>query len=71
MAVGFILLCLQRANREGSIIKQDGVRVAHRVTVQYLIRKSRDLEVLVLARAIRLHIEHRVLVYGRKTVVFD
>ena len=56
---------------EGPIIEQDVVRVGHRDTVQDLIRKGRDLEVLVLARAIRLHIEHRVLVYGRKTVVFD
>jgi len=56
---------------DGPIIEQDVVRVGHRDTVQDLIRKGRDLEVLVLARAIRLHIEHRVLVYGRKTVVFD
>ncbi|MEO8324835.1 MAG: formyltetrahydrofolate deformylase [Nitrospirota bacterium] len=56
---------------EGPIIEQDVVRVGHRDTVQDLIRKGRDLEVLVLARAIRLHVEHRVLVYGRKTVVFD
>lgn len=56
---------------EGPIIEQDVVRVGHRDTVQDLIRKGRDLEVMVLARAIRLHVEHRVLVYGRKTVVFD
>ncbi len=56
---------------EGPIIEQDVVRVGHRDTVQDLIRKGRDLEVHVLARAIRLHVEHRVLVYGRKTVVFD
>ena len=56
---------------EGPIIEQDVVRVGHRNTVQDLIRKGRDLEVLVLARAIRLHVEHRILVYGRKTVVFD
>jgi len=56
---------------EGPIIEQDVVRVGHRDTVQDLIRKGRDLEVMVFARAIRLHIEHRVLVYGRKTVVFD
>jgi formyltetrahydrofolate deformylase len=36
-----------------------------------LIRHGRDLEKLVLARAVRWHLEHRVLVYGRKTVVFD
>jgi formyltetrahydrofolate deformylase len=56
---------------EGPIIEQDVVRVGHRDTVQDLIRKGRDLEVMVLARAIRLHVEHRILVYGRKTVVFD
>lgn len=56
---------------EGPIIEQDVVRVGHRDSVQDLIRKGRDLEVLVLARAVRLHIERRILVYGRKTVVFD
>ncbi|MEX2492004.1 MAG: formyltetrahydrofolate deformylase [Nitrospirales bacterium] len=56
---------------EGPIIEQDVVRVGHRDTVEDLIRKGRDLEVMVFARAIRLHIERRVLVYGRKTVVFD
>lgn len=56
---------------EGPIIEQDVVRVGHRDTVEDLVRKGRDLEELVLARAVRLHVEHRVLVYGRKTVVFD
>ncbi len=56
---------------EGPIIAQDVVRIGHRDTVQDLIRKGRDLEVLVFARAIRSHVERRVLVYGRKTVVFD
>ena len=56
---------------EGPIIAQDVVRVGHRDTVSDLIRKGRDLEELVFSRAIRLHIERRVLVYGRKTVVFD
>ncbi|MDH5585139.1 MAG: formyltetrahydrofolate deformylase [Nitrospirota bacterium] len=56
---------------EGPIIAQDVVRVSHRDTVHDLIRKGRDLEELVFSRAIRLHIERRVLVYGRKTVVFD
>ena len=44
--------------------------VGHRDTVEDLVRKGRDLEV-VLARAVRRHIERRVLVYGRKTAVFD
>jgi formyltetrahydrofolate deformylase len=56
---------------DGPIIEQDVVRVSHRDTVQDLLRKGRDLERVVLARAVRLHLEHRVLAYGRKTVVFD
>jgi len=56
---------------EGPIIEQDVIRVGHRDTVDDLVRKGRDLEEIVLARAVRLHIEHRALVYGRKTVVFD
>ncbi len=56
---------------EGPIIEQDVIRVGHRDTVDDLVRKGRDLEEVVLARAVRRHIEHRVLVYGRKTVVFD
>ncbi len=56
---------------EGPIIGQDVIRIGHRDSIQDLIRKGRDLEVMVLARALRLHIEHRVLVYGQKTVIFD
>lgn len=56
---------------EGPIIEQDVIRVGHRDTVEDLVRKGRDLEEIVLARAVRRHIERRVLVYGRKTVVFD
>jgi len=56
---------------DGPIIEQDVARVSHRDTVQDMIRKGRDLERVVLARAVRLHLEHRVLAYGRKTVVFD
>jgi len=56
---------------EGPIIEQDVMRVGHRDTVEDLVRKGRDLEEVVLARAVRRHIERRVLVYGRKTVVFD
>jgi len=46
------------------------VRVSHRDAVDDLVRKGRDLEKTVLARAIRAHLDHRVLVYGNKTVVF-
>ena len=56
---------------EGPIIEQDVMRVGHRDTVDDLVRKGRDLEEIVLARAVRCHVERRVLVYGRKTVVFD
>ena len=56
---------------EGPIIDQDVLRVSHRDDVDDLRRKGRDLEVTVLARAVRAHIEHRILVYGRRTVVFD
>jgi formyltetrahydrofolate deformylase len=56
---------------EGPIIQQDVVRVTHRHGVEDLVRKGRDLEKLVLAQALRWHLENRVLVYGNKTVVFD
>ena len=56
---------------EGPIIEQDVIRVGHRDTVDDLERKGRDLEEIVLARAVHHHVERRVLVYGRKTVVFD
>jgi formyltetrahydrofolate deformylase len=56
---------------EGPIIEQDVIRVGHRDTVDDLVRKGRDLEEIVLARAVRRHITRRVLVYGKKTVVFD
>ena len=56
---------------EGPIIQQDVARVTHRHSVDDLIRKGRDLEKVVLAQAVRWHLENRVLIYGRKTVVFD
>jgi len=56
---------------QGPIIEQDVVRVSHRDSVQDLISKGRDLEKVVLARAVSLHLRHRILVYGNKTVVFD
>jgi formyltetrahydrofolate deformylase len=55
---------------EGPIIDQETVRVSHRDDVARLTRAGRDLETIVLARAVRAHLDHRVLVYGRKTVVF-
>jgi formyltetrahydrofolate deformylase len=56
---------------EGPIIHQDVARVTHRHGVEDLVRRGRDLERLVLAQAVRWHLEGRVLVYGNKTVVFD
>jgi formyltetrahydrofolate deformylase len=55
----------------GPIIEQDVIRVSHRDTVEDLVRKGKDMERLVLARAVRLHLHHRVLTYGNKTVVFE
>jgi formyltetrahydrofolate deformylase len=56
---------------QGPIIEQDVARVSHRDSVDDLIRKGRDLEKVVLARAVDLHLRNRILVYGNKTVVFD
>jgi formyltetrahydrofolate deformylase len=56
---------------EGPIIEQDVARCSHRDSVEDLVRRGRDLEKLVLARAVRRHLEDRILVYGNKTVVFD
>jgi formyltetrahydrofolate deformylase len=55
---------------EGPIIEQDVIRVSHRDTVADLIRRGKDMERLVLARAVRLHLQNRVLVYNHRTVVF-
>ena len=56
---------------EGPIIDQDVARCSHRDSIDDLVRKGRDLEKVVLARAVRLHLQDRILVYGNKTVVFD
>ncbi len=56
---------------DGPIIEQDVVRISHRDQVEDLIQKGRDIEKTVLSRAIRWHLEHRILSYGNKTVVFD
>jgi formyltetrahydrofolate deformylase len=55
---------------EGPIIAQDVASVSHRDATPDLVRKGRDLETVVLARAVRAHVEHRTLVYGNKTIVF-
>jgi formyltetrahydrofolate deformylase len=56
---------------DGPIIEQDVARVSHRDSIDDLIQKGRDLEKVVLSRAVRWHLENRVLVYGNKTVVFE
>ncbi|MCZ2154701.1 MAG: formyltetrahydrofolate deformylase [Bryobacterales bacterium] len=56
---------------QGPIIEQDVVRISHRDQLPDLIQKGRDLERAVLSRAVRWHLEHRILLYGKKTVVFD
>jgi formyltetrahydrofolate deformylase len=53
----------------GPIIEQDVIRVGHRK--DDLVRLGRDVEKTVLARALRNHLEDRVLIHGHKTVVFD
>jgi formyltetrahydrofolate deformylase len=56
---------------DGPIIEQDVARISHRDQVEDLVARGRDLERIVLARAVRWHLEHRILCYGNKTVVFD
>ena len=55
---------------KGPIIEQDVTRVSHRYELSDLKEKGRDVERMVLSRAVRWHLEHRILVYGNKTVVF-
>ena len=55
----------------GPIIEQDVIRVSHEDSVEDMIRKGRDLEKTVLARAVWHHLHHNVLVYGSRTVVFE
>lgn len=56
---------------EGPIIEQDIARISHRDQVEDLIQKGRDLERVVLSRAVRWHIENRILTYANKTVIFS
>jgi formyltetrahydrofolate deformylase len=56
---------------DGPIIEQDVVRISHRDSLDDLQQKGRDLEKVVLSRAVRWHLENRVLLYGKKTVVFS
>lgn len=55
----------------GPIIEQDVTRISHKDSVGDMVRKGRDLERLVLARAVRWHLNDRILVHGNRTVVFE
>jgi formyltetrahydrofolate deformylase len=56
---------------DGPIIEQDVIRISHRDSVRDLVQKGRDLEKIVLSRAVGWHLEQRILLYANKTVVFD
>lgn len=56
---------------DGPIIEQDVMRISHRDDVRALVEKGRDLERIVLSRAVKWHLDRRILRYGDKTVVFD
>jgi formyltetrahydrofolate deformylase len=56
---------------DGPIIEQDVARISHRDQVEDLVSRGRDLERIVLSRAVRWHLDRRILCYGNKTVVFD
>jgi formyltetrahydrofolate deformylase len=56
---------------DGPIIEQDVARISHRDQVEDLVARGRDLERLVLSRAVRWHLDRRILSYSNKTVVFD
>jgi len=70
-AIGATAHYVTRDLDQGPIIEQDVTRVSHRDSVEDLLRRGRDLEKVVLARAVDLHLRHGVLVYGNKTAVFD
>ena len=56
---------------EGPIIAQDVIKITHKDSVHDMMLKGKDLERIVLARALRLHLENRILVYGSKTIIFE
>jgi formyltetrahydrofolate deformylase len=56
---------------EGPIIEQGVARITHRDSLEDLVEKGRDLEKVVLSRAVRWHIENRILLYANKTVIFE
>src|SRR5579884_189967 len=56
---------------DGPIIEQDVTRVSHRDQLEDIVQKGRDVERMVLSRAVRWHLDHRILQYANRTVVFD
>ncbi len=56
---------------DGPIIEQDVARISHRDSVEDLVQQGRDLEKTVLSRAVRWHIENRVMIFGKRTVIFE
>ncbi len=56
---------------EGPIIHQDITRISHRDSLNDLVCKGRDLERIVLSKAVRMHLENRILIYGHKTIIFE
>ncbi len=56
---------------DGPIIEQGVTRISHRDAMEELVEKGRDLEKMVLSRAVRWHIENRILLYGNKTIIFE
>lgn len=56
---------------DGPIIEQGVTRISHRDALEDLVEKGRDLEKVVLSRAVRWHIENRILLYGNKTIIFE
>lgn len=56
---------------DGPIIEQGVVRISHRDTLEDMVEKGRDVEKVVLSRAVRWHVENRILLYGNKTIIFE
>ena len=56
---------------DGPIIAQDVIKISHRDSVDGMKMKGKDLERIVLARAVSLHLDYRILVHGSKTIIFE
>jgi formyltetrahydrofolate deformylase len=56
---------------DGPIIAQDVIKISHRDSIHEMTMKGKDLERIVLARAVKYHLEHKILVHGSKTIVFE